>query len=194
MAKIKGNNDDDDLFGKSSNDQILGYGGDDFIFGAAGNDTIAGGGGDDQIVGGKGNDNLTGGAGADYIIGGAGNDILKGALDNDVLIGGAGKDIIIGGAGRDIMTGGEGDDIFRFVPGIQSPSGLSNPDVINDFQQIAGTGGDKLEIPAGTTIVYNGVVDFQGFGMAWYIEYSGGGNSGFTIMPGLLTAPDYEFV
>jgi hypothetical protein len=30
--------------------------------------------------------------------------------------------------------------------------------------------------------------------MGWYLEYSGGANNGWMIMPGLLTAPDYEFV
>lgn len=132
--------------------------------------------GNDEINGGKGNDDVNGGAGDDHIAGGTG------------------KDTIIGGAGRDVMTGGAGDDIFRFLPGVQTPPGAGKADIITDFQQIAGPEGDKLQLPTGSTVIWNEVVHMNGVPLGWYLEYLGGGNSGFILLTGLSTAPDYEFV
>lgn len=177
MAKIKGNNKDNDLFGKSGKDEINGYGGDDFIFGGAGNDK------------------LYGGAGNDEINGGVGNDLIVGGADDDVLTGGTGKDIIIGGIGHDIMTGGAGNDVFRFLPGHQSLQGWNVSDVITDFQQLPGNAGDLLEIPAGTTVRFNQpIMSGQSSIAGWYFEYGNDQNTGWVILPGLQTAPDYAFV
>jgi Ca2+-binding RTX toxin-like protein len=126
--------------------------------------------------------------------GGRGNDILKGALDNDVLDGGVGNDILIGGEGRDVMTGGAGDDIFRFLTGQQTPSGSPNNEVITDFQQIAGAGGDKIQIPAGTSVTFNEAIKLSGGEIeGWFFQYSSGSSYGWMVLVGLQTAPDWEF-
>jgi Ca2+-binding RTX toxin-like protein len=195
MGKIKGNGRDNNLFGTSSSDTISAFGGDDFLFGGSGNDTLNGGGGDDELSGGKGNDKLAGGAGIDILVGGAGSDELNGGADNDVLSGGAGNDILIGGAGTDIMVGGAGDDIFRFLPGVQTPAGTQNADIITDFNQLAGVGGDVLQVPAGSTIDYSFQIVDSGVS-SWFIQYTrnAAADAGFVVLAGLAEAPDIEFV
>lgn len=97
----------DDLRGTLSAEQIDGLGGDDTILGGGGNDTIRGGAGNDVItVGFNGSSTVDGGDGDDRITstgysstmstlrGGTGNDTLEGANSaTDVLIGGAGNDV-----------------------------------------------------------------------------------------------------
>lgn len=195
MAKLKGNNKNNDIFGTSSNDIIDGKGGDDFIFGGAGNDEIKGGSGNDEIFGGSGNDKLTGGSDNDTLVGGAGDDTLTGALGNDVLVGGTGNDILIGGGGKDIMTGGDGDDHFRFVANSQETDlGIANMDIITDFNQVAGAGGDVLELPTGAVVAISQSSGAGGV-PSWFIQYSiGGQTKGFVDLEGLTTAPDIVFI
>ncbi|UVC07711.1 hypothetical protein IHQ71_21325 [Rhizobium sp. TH2] len=151
----------------SSNNIIIGFGGDDFIFGAAGNDKINAGAGEDEVNGGKRNDDITGGAGVNHLTGGKGNDIL------------------IGGEGRDVITGCDGEDIFRYLPGQLKQSGSQNNEVVTDFQQIAGVGGDKIQIPAGTSVTFNEAIKLSGGTVdGWFFQYSGGGIFGWMVLAG----------
>ena len=65
MARIRGTNNVDFLFGTEAADHITGLLGDDFLFGLGGNDILDGGDGNDTLYGGEGSDILTGGAGND---------------------------------------------------------------------------------------------------------------------------------
>lgn len=155
---------------------------------------IRGSGKDNELFGKSANDLLFGLGGDDFIFGGKGNDILNGGIGDDTLVGGAGKDTLIGGPGTDVMTGGAGDDVFRFVLGIETPTGAPNTDVITDFDQVAGAGGDKLQLPSGVTIWLNEAIEARGSIIAWQVVYQGNGSQGFMILNGLQTAPDYEII
>lgn len=117
MARIIGDNNNNQLFGTREDDRILGLGGDDFINGRNGDDIIIAGAGDDRAQGRRGDDTIRGQAGNDNLRGGGGNDRLRGGDDNDILGGGSGDDILIGDAGDDIMRGGGGDDRMIWNPG-----------------------------------------------------------------------------
>lgn len=80
MAKIRGTNIDD------------------FLFGTNGADTIDGRGGFDTLKGGMGNDVLIGGDGDDRLYGGAGNDILRPGRNSDIN-----SDQLYGSTGSDTM-------------------------------------------------------------------------------------------
>lgn len=174
MAKLKGNGRDNNIFGSTRDDRITAFAGDDFLFGGLGNDKLDAGSGNDELSGGKGNDTLIGGSG------------------DDVLTGGEGRDILIGGSGEDVMTGGAGDDIFRFPTGTQTDSGVSNADIITDFEQVNGAGGDKLQIPSGSSVLLSFLIN--GNVGSWWFEYGGGGHAGFMILVGLTSQPDFEFI
>jgi Ca2+-binding RTX toxin-like protein len=81
---------------------------------------------------------LEGSVGGDDILnGGAGNDILYGQGGNDRLIGGDGNDRLIGGTGDDELIGGSGNDSFVWK------SGETGSDVVQDFNNPLGSGGEK---------------------------------------------------
>ncbi|WP_199311498.1 FG-GAP-like repeat-containing protein [Anabaena subtropica] len=72
--------------GNASNNNIRGNDEDNILYGLDGNDTLNGGGGDDWLFGGNGNDTLNGGIGDDILIGGAGNDRLFGGAGTDIFV------------------------------------------------------------------------------------------------------------
>lgn len=143
----------DYIEGNEEADQIFGQGGNDFIWGGKGSDVINGGQGLDTIYGNLAADTISGddfgvlGA-ADSLIGGQGNDIIRGGIATDGVL----DDTIIGGAGNDNLTGSDGggldnnfgdtatvsnnqyDDIFRYQDSSAANVGLTNVDVITDFQ------------------------------------------------------------
>lgn len=91
MAYIRGNNNDNDLFGTNGADDIFGFGGNDRLQGFGGNDILDGGSGNDRLFGGAGNDDLIGGSGFNELTGGSGSDWFvmsgrKGADFSDDLI------------------------------------------------------------------------------------------------------------
>ncbi len=130
MAKIRGGNGKDDLYGTSGDDVMyLGKNG-------------------DQAHGGKGNDHIFGGGGTDILYGGAGDDQLFGGSGNDVLFGGAGNDLLQGGdSPSDQYFGGSGADRFKF-------SAISDsqhfPPLIGDFRHSEGDKIDLSDIDANT--------------------------------------------
>ncbi|MBU1052980.1 MAG: hypothetical protein KKC46_04020 [Proteobacteria bacterium] len=116
---------DDEIYGGSGDDIVVGGGGDDLIYGGSDNDFIVGDAGDDTIFGGTGNDILLGEndgvpdseQGEDYIDGGSGNDEIYGGGKSDTLIGGDGNDYIQGdynilNSGGDFIDGGDGNDVI----------------------------------------------------------------------------------
>lgn len=58
----------DDIFGTTFNDRLIGGAGNDTLHGDRGHDVLLGGGGRDLIAGGMGHDTLTGGTGVDMFI------------------------------------------------------------------------------------------------------------------------------
>lgn len=72
--RLRGGEDDDEIFGLGGADQLAGGRGHDSIFGGRGSDQIDGGAGDDRISGGRGADRIDGGAGANTLTGGLGAD------------------------------------------------------------------------------------------------------------------------
>ena len=98
---IHGNEVDNFLDGRGSNDEL---------YGREGRDILDGGQGDDALYGDEGNDWLRGGAGRDSLFGGTEDDLLHGEGDHDTLLGGEGKDTLDGGEGNDTLNGMDGDD------------------------------------------------------------------------------------
>lgn len=107
----------DKLFGGSGNDtlesfsvdgsEMRGQGNNDTIYGSEAADVILGDPGLDTIYGNGGNDNINGGKGRDVIYGGAGDDSLTGAGQRDTLFGEDGDDTLLGGLGNDALDGGD---------------------------------------------------------------------------------------
>lgn len=105
MARITGDEDDNDLIGGGAADVIRGNGG---------NDTLTGGGGADQLIGGDGDDTLFGGIGRDTMVGGAGNDVIftgSPSSANGIVI----DEIWSGGDGTDRLVLGENETFARFI-------------------------------------------------------------------------------
>lgn len=144
MARIRGTQRNDELyggrtadriFGLNGADELFGRGGADVLRGGAGNDSLHGGGGADRLFGGKGRDEIEGGAGRDVLKGGAGKDELDGGKGADRLDGGKGADTLDGGKGDDDLRGGAGADVFLFGAG-------DGKDTIRDFEN----GLDRISI------------------------------------------------
>lgn len=93
------------LAGTDENQELIGYGSDDNISAGAGNDVVKGNNGNDQINGEGGNDTLYGGLGNDTITGGKGNDILRGGAGDDQFVysSGEGNDSITDSLGTDSL-------------------------------------------------------------------------------------------
>ena len=173
MAKIKGNDNANTLFGTTTDDQIYGYGGKDILIGGGGHDTLDGGTDADDMYGGIGNDT--------YIVDNVDDDVFELANDGhnsivasvsyslnwaphveDLVLTGSGADIdgygnslendIIGTSGdndlwgfggNDVLKGGGGDDYLNGGDGTDTMSG--------------GTGDDYYVVNAGDTVIeYNG--------------------------------------
>ncbi|WP_226661415.1 calcium-binding protein [Microbulbifer aggregans] len=124
---IQPTEDDDTIYGFSSNDVLTGLAGNDNLYGQEGDDVIQGQDGDDRLFGEEGEDELQGGLGEDSLYGGADSDRLFGEEGNDVLYGGDGNDKLIGGLGNDHLEGGAGNDDYYFTAG-------DGQDSINDSQ------------------------------------------------------------
>ncbi|WP_414753198.1 putative Ig domain-containing protein [Anabaena sp. CCY 9910] len=83
---IRGNNEDNFLYGLDGNDNLNGGVGDDVLLGGNGNDTLNGGTGDDWLFGGAGNDRLFGGSGTDtFTFGDTGNPFSSGDFGIDTI-------------------------------------------------------------------------------------------------------------
>ncbi|WP_230530775.1 calcium-binding protein [Microvirga roseola] len=134
MARIYGDDWDNDIDGSDYSDIIYGYDGDDLIYGYYGHDDIYGGAGDDYLNGSAGSDDLYGGSGYDDLLGGSGHDDLFGGSGLDDLSGGTGDDLLSGGTGRDTLKGGSGEDIFVFTKGTSGIT-TSKADVISDWNR-----------------------------------------------------------
>lgn len=119
--QVYGNSMANVIVGGDGNDILYGGGGDDKIYAGAGNDVMDGGDGHNILYGSTGNDKIYGGAAGSKLIGGSGN---------DTIVGGAGSDLIVGGSDADVMTGNGGIDTFSFAAG--HSAGLSS----NDFDRI----------------------------------------------------------
>lgn len=116
-AVLRGNAEDNLLFGLGCDVLFVGKGGNDTLIGADLNEdgpeaqlksecegieaTMRGGSGDDRIRGWLGRNRL---------VGNAGNDELQGRSRSDVLLGGSGRDDLRGGEGSDVLRGGGGRD------------------------------------------------------------------------------------
>lgn len=157
---LTGDEQANDIDGKSGNDLIAGLDGNDNIQGGSGNDTIDGGAGDDVIVaeqdndvvsGGEGNDLLLGGTGDDAIDGGAGEDWVEGDAGNDTLDGGADTDLVIGGEGSDDLSGGTGDDALFGGTVAGTPLNLTDLIALRDGAELA----DVLNTTADSQAVFN---------------------------------------
>ncbi|MBU3556003.1 hypothetical protein ICN31_10665, partial [Polynucleobacter sp. UB-Piko-W3] len=113
----------DTLYGTTSNDYVMAGNGNDVMFGGDGNDLLYGNGSQngilagtdgvhdlDTIYGGNGNDTLYTGAGNSTLLGENGDDSLMGSYGADTLLGGDGNDYINGAEGNDVLNGGTGYD------------------------------------------------------------------------------------
>ncbi len=84
--------------------------GDDNVYGWTVADKLVGNAGDDKLHGRGGADLLLGGSGEDKLFGDGGGDTLRGQRGGDTLIGDRGGDTLIGDRGRDTAGGGAGRD------------------------------------------------------------------------------------
>ena len=126
MAIIEGTEFNNQLFARSTGEEVRGGDGNDTLDASVGlgNNTLRGGSGDDELfagtqdslLGGVGNDTLDArsGTGANILEGEAGNDLLF-AATNDTLLGGTGNDRLFAGRGNAILQGGAGSDQFWIV-------------------------------------------------------------------------------
>jgi Ca2+-binding RTX toxin-like protein len=127
-TNIRGTKSKDEVWARAGNDSVSGLQGDDTINGEGGNDTLYGGAdgwtifdGNDSLFGGAGFDTLYGGTGIDRLFGGEQDDFLYGGDGNDTwsykngdiegyLNGGLGNDHLFGEGGNDYLYGGVGGD------------------------------------------------------------------------------------
>lgn len=138
---VRGNNDQNDIWGDRGNDTLTGDDGDDRLAGdspdlndaeASGKDRLYGGAGHDQLNGNEKSDTVSGGDDNDIAYGGKDGDLISGDLGNDTLGGDLGDDTLLGSLGRsepvgsqderdklygnrgqDLLKGGEGEDDIR---------------------------------------------------------------------------------
>jgi Ca2+-binding RTX toxin-like protein len=115
-AVLRGNAEDNYLFGSGCDVLFVGKGGNDTLRGSYNEDSPYA-----QIKsecegmkatmrGGPGDDNIQGWQGRNRLVGNAGNDELQGRARSDVLLGGSGRDDLRGGEGSDVLRGGRGRD------------------------------------------------------------------------------------
>ncbi|MFM2308348.1 MAG: hypothetical protein RLY87_468 [Chloroflexota bacterium] len=170
--EINGGTNSDYLDGAGGNDMLFGDAGNDTILGGIGDDQLTGGTGDDSIDGGTGVDtvdfalsgtlavnpvtvNMTTGTASgaaigidslknvENIRGSNSNDILTGNSGNNSLTGGGGNDIMTGAAGRDTLTGSGGADRFVYTTLSDTKIGITQRDIITDFNA---TNSDKIDL------------------------------------------------
>lgn len=116
-AVLRGNAEDNLLFGLGCDVLFVGKGGNDRLIGADGNEDTPEAqlrseceGIEATMRGGSGDDNIKGWLGRNRLVGNAGNDELQGRSRSDVLLGGSGRDDLRGGVGSDVLRGGGGRD------------------------------------------------------------------------------------
>lgn len=148
--------EDDYVFGDTTDNTLSGLGGNDSVYGAEGNDTLSGGTGNDYIQGDAGNDSLLGEAGNDTLYGAAGNDTLDGGEGDDQLRGEAGQDTLLGGAGTDTLYAGAENDVLEGGSGDDKLYGEHGSDTLT-----GGAGNDRLEGGIGNDTYYFGPGDGQ---------------------------------
>jgi len=136
-AKVKGNKNDNILYGNSGNETLKGRDGNDALFGFAG---------DDSLRGDKGNNLLQGGSGADILRAGKGQNLLDGGAGDDVIKGGKGAELIAGGTGNDIIRTGKGQDVIAFNRGDGSDLLYSDHKSDNTLSFGGGIGSDDLSL------------------------------------------------
>lgn len=182
---------DDILKGNSNDNRVFGHDGDDVILSKNGADTNFGGEGKDLIRGGRGRDYNDGGGGRDMIYGGKGGDDLAGYTGDDRLFGGAGADWISGGPANDILEGGIGDDVLwggsgqdQFVFTHRGGKAGTGQDVIYDF----GPYGDTILINSGGATV---TVEVSNNGTDTTIDFEFGA---VTLMGQLLQQDQIDIV
>ena len=175
MAVIRGDADNNGLYGTTGDDSIFGEGGNDYLVGYAGNDTLDGGEGNDVLSGGPGVDSLSGGTGDDTLYGGVWEDgthdtLIDGgdgtdyaeiykylstiALDFSVAGTAAGElvdDTLVRGVERVYFLSGSGDDIIVGGDLADYISGGGGSDVL-----VGGGGRDLLLGDAGANELYGG--------------------------------------
>lgn len=100
--------------------------GDDDLWGTTGDDVIVGGLGNDTIRGISGNDILTGGSGNNTVYGGTGNSTIVGGDGTNYLYGGEGNSTLVGGGGTNYIEGASGSSTYVFELG--NGSDTINPD------------------------------------------------------------------
>lgn len=158
---LRGEANNDKLYGGSSSNTLDGGTGADHMEGGAGNDTYIVDSKGDKVVERaeegtdlvksfidyrltKNAENLTlmgnahNGKGSDIANTITGNDqrnVLDGGQGNDVLKGGSNDDRLVGGQGADKLYGGRGADIFIFNTLQESTPGKSGRDTIFDFSR-----------------------------------------------------------
>ncbi|MCA1323191.1 calcium-binding protein [Herbaspirillum sp. alder98] len=157
---IDGEAGDDVIQAGEGADRLSGGEGSDWLYGGAGNDRLSGGVGNDELHGEAGNDELRGGAGNDTLDGGTGDDSMDGGPGDDKLNGGVGDDQLSGGSGDDVLEGGEGDDYMRGRAGSDILHGGEGSDSLygdddHDFL-FGGVGDDRLYGEAGADMLFGG--------------------------------------
>ena len=140
MAKIKGNDNANTLYGTGNDDEMYGYGGKDVMYGWGGKDLLDGGAGADRMYGGNGDDTYIVDTQSDkvyeyanegidtiassvtcdlfytpqvenLILTGSGADISGfGNTLDNVILGNSGDNSLFGAGGHDVLKGGGGDD------------------------------------------------------------------------------------
>jgi len=177
--RINGDNADNDLYGGSGDDLLIGLGGNDRLYGEDDNDTLIGSGGDDYLSGGAGNDWLNGVGGRDTLIGDSGDDMLIGGVGVDLIDGGTGRDDAFGNFGQDVISGGAGDDNLRAGGAADTVNG----DAGND-RLVGGNGRDVLWGGAGNDVLFGGGGNGNGDGLrdVFVFKSAANGGGGFDII------------
>jgi Ca2+-binding RTX toxin-like protein len=160
---LRGNAEDNYLYGNDGNDRLEGRGGGDTLVGGYGDNFLEGGEGDDQLHGNGDDDYLVGGLGADVLNGGDGEDAAiyvdstsgvvidlaagtgtGGEAEGDTLV-----DIekVIGYSHNDVQLGDDGDNLLFSLGGDDYLIGGDGDDVL-----MGGSGGDVLVVGAGTDL------------------------------------------
>lgn len=172
---LRGNNEDNRLWGAEGNDTLFGRDGNDILVGGLGDDILIGGNGGDMLSGGDGNDRVqysfatsgvtvdllnlqlnTGFAAGDYFVsieeiyGSTFNDTLRGNDEGNRLWGAEGNDVIYGRNGNDIIIGGSGDDNLIGGSGSDTLNGGEGTDRATYSDATAGVTVDLANTAANT--------------------------------------------
>ena len=128
---------------------------------ADGNDQLFGGTGDDVLLGMGGDDKLFGGAGDDILVGGSGNDYLDGGEGKDTMYAGSGNDIIVYDKGDYLVDGGDGIDVMVHngqlsLDDLLNGDGADNGPIVRDVEVLI-TGDDALSLTSMAKLAEYGI-------------------------------------